>query len=83
MAAAFSFDEATRKGTIEIIHGGTYVTTKVINGNTVFFDSTGAMVRVEVPNALGTINLTGLPFKSGDHEDAVRVLGFHGRKTSG
>ena len=86
MPCQIEVDRTTRKITLHFKLGGQYTTTKTVNGNTVYLDSGGELVRVEVPNGLtGTINLAGLPFKAGstDHADALRVLDFHGHKGAG
>lgn len=83
MPCTFSIDPNTKSGTLEFHKGGQVVTTRVINGNTVNFDSGGVMVSAVFPNALATMNLAGLPFEQGDHEHVVQMMKHYNIKTGG
>lgn len=82
--ADIEVNRSTGAGTVHIKHGGQTTTSKVINSQTVFFDSGGEIVRIEVPNIVANgVNLANLGMKTADHDALRSVITYHGHKTSG
>ena len=80
----FTFDHSTGKGTLELQHGAQIQTTKTVNGNTVNLDGNGVTVSIVFPNCAATMNLAGITFRPGEHDDVREMMKhFNIFRTSG
>lgn len=76
-------DPNTGVGTLEIRKGGQIVSSKVINGETVNFDSGGQVVSVVIPAVKRVVPLTSIPVSSKEHEQIVMMMKHYGITVTG
>lgn len=79
----FEYDESTGTATLHVKKGAQWAVQKTINTNTVRYDAAGDLVSITFPKPHATMNMAGITFNGSDHDDARRVMDFHGYKGVG